>query len=248
VLPVPLGDVTFIKQTLNASAYAPLLPHGRLTLGLQLNAGILMPISPVGRSLVGRAVAGGDGGGGGGGGAAAAAGGAGGGGSPHPESCISDRFFLGGPGSLWGFRTRGCGPREPRNSPLGDAPLAGATPLAGGAPQAGGALGGKAPCDALGGDVMAVGTCSLSVALPGKFEQTRTRAHVFASAGGLTGLAALNAAGSFAPSLRTCVGIGLAQPTSLGRVELNLTYVTRKLPSDAVVRNGIQFGIAAFNI
>ena len=93
--------------------------------------------------------------------------------------------------------------------------------------------------------MMAVGTASLSAALPGKkLEEMHARAHVFASAGGLTGLAALNAAGSFAPSLRTCVGIGLAVPTSVGRLELNLMQVLRRRPEDAVVRNGIQFGIS----
>lgn len=212
VLPAPLGDVRFVKQTLTAAAYAPLLTDGRLTFGVQLTAGLLMPFESVLSAPLGVAA-----------GTPAAAHG-------PPESCISDRFFLGGPGSFWGFRTRGCGPRELRNSKLGDAE---------------GQLGAKAPRDALGGDVMAVGTASLSAALPGKkLEEMHARAHVFASAGGLTGLAALNAAGSFAPSLRTCVGIGLAVPTSVGRLELNLMQVLRRRPEDAVVRNGIQFGIS----
>ena len=46
----------------------------------------------------------------------------------------------------WGFRTRGVGPREVRHTATGD----GAGP--------------KVARDALGGDVMAVGTAALSVA------------------------------------------------------------------------------------
>ena len=196
LVPAPPGDVRFLKQTLAASAFLPLTK--RVTLGLQLQGGMLLPL---GQRGAGGAVA---------------------------ESCISDRFYLGGPGSFWGFRTRGCGPRELRHSPTGDVASKGE----------------KAPRDALGGDLMGVATASLSVALPGKLEESGMRAHAFASAGGLTGLAAYNAAGSFAPSMRSCVGVGLALPTSVGRVELNLTHVLRKRADDAIVRNGIQLGIS----
>ena len=143
------------------------------------------------------------------------------------ESHVCDRFFLGGPGSLWGFRTRGVGPRELRHSPTGE-----------------GAHGPSAPRDSLGGDVMAVGTARLSVRLPGKkLEEANVRAHAFASAGGLQSLAQLNSDGSFFPSLRACVGVGLAIPTALGRVELNLTHVTKRRSDDAVVRSGLQIGV-----
>ena len=101
----------------------------------------------------------------------------------------------------------------------------------------------SAPRDSLGGDVMAVGTARLSVRLPGKkLEEANVRAHAFASAGGLQSLAQLNSDGSFFPSLRACVGVGLAIPTALGRVELNLTHVTKRRSDDAVVRSGLQRG------
>lgn len=44
---------------------------------------------------------------------------------------------------MWGFRTRGVGPRELRHTPTGE-----------------GTTGPKAKRDALGGDVMAVGTAT----------------------------------------------------------------------------------------
>jgi outer membrane protein insertion porin family len=158
----PLGDVSFVKQTLTASAFVPLLPAGRVAVGAFLNAGLLLPLGQ----------------------------------NAKRESSVCDRFFLGGPGSLWGFRTRGCGPRELRHNPTGAA------------------LGERAPRDTLGGDVMAVATGIVSVALPGsKLEAARVRAHAFGSVGGLTTLSALNAAGgSFAPSLRACAGIGEPTP------------------------------------
>ena len=193
VLP-PVGDVRFIKQTLNASTFVPLL-H-RLSLGLSLNAGLLLPIGSQPMATGG-------------------------------ESHISDRFFLGGPSSMWGFRTRGVGPRALRHGPAGE-----------------GTLGPRAPRDALGGDLMAVGTAALSVRLPGKLEEANVRAHAFASAGGLTSLPELSRDGSLLKSLRACVGVGLAMPTAVGRLELNLTHVLRRRPEDAVVgKSGVQVGI-----
>ena len=44
----------------------------------------------------------------------------------------------------------------------------------------------------------------------------------------------LNREGSFPPSLRACIGVGVAIPTAVGKVELNLTQVLRHRPEDAV--------------
>ena len=102
------------------------------------------------------------------------------------------------------------------------------------------------PQDSLGGDVLAVGTVSLSAALPGNLGNTGARAHIFASAGGLQSMAGIQAAGgSFLPSLRAVVGAGIALPSALGRLELNLTHIVRKASSDAYVANGIQVGVSA---
>ena len=69
------------------------------------------------------------------------------------------------------------------------------------------------------------------------------RRDVFASGGGLQSLSTLNREGSFTPSVRACVGVGISVPTAVGKVELNLTHVMRHRPEDAVVKNGIQLGI-----
>lgn len=148
-----------------------------------------------------------------------------GGGTAKAESAICDRFFLGGPGSFWGFRTRGVGPREVRHTATGE--------MGSGPP----------PRDTLGGDVLATATAALSAALPGKLHEVGMRAHVFASAGGLQSLSGYNSEGSFGPSVRACAGVGVAMPTAVGRVELNLTHVLRRRSEDAVVRNGLQIGI-----
>ena len=129
-------------------------------------------------------------------------------------------------GSLWGFRTGGAGPRELRHAPTGEL-----TP--------------KSARDSLGGDVLALATASLSLALPGRLADYGARAHAFASAGGLTSLAQLNAAGGFGHALRAVAGVGVAVPTSVGRVEVNVTHPVRRCAEDAVVRNGLQIGVSA---
>ena len=94
VAPLPIGDSCFCKHSLTAAAFCPLLPSRRVAIGVQLQAGLLLPLKlpsstppaevPTAGSLT--------------------------------ESNICDRFHLGGPGSLWGFRTRGVGPRDVRHS------------------------------------------------------------------------------------------------------------------------------------
>ena len=66
------------------------------------------------------------------------------------------------------------------------------------------------------------------------FARARARAHDRAHAAG----------GSLGPSLRVSAGVGVALPTQLGLVELNLPNVLRRRPEDAVVKNGIQIGIS----
>ena len=204
VLPIPLGDVRFIKQSLSAAAIFPVLgASSRLALSLSLDAGLLVPFGSTPRGR---------------------------------ESSICDRFFLGGPGSLWGFRTRGCGLREYRHTSALTGPAAPAA-----------AEGRATPRDSLGGDVMCASTVRLSCALPGKLEQLGMRAHAFASLGGLASLASSAAAASGglgAPMFRLCGGVGVAMPTALGRLEVNLTHAARRRPEDAVVRNGLQVGLS----
>ena len=237
----PLGDVRYRKHSVHASLFAPLLPRGLLTLALQGQAGFLLPLS--GSSY--RA------------GTAQGAAGA---------SCICDRFFLGGPGSFWGFRTNGLGPRDDRHPPCTTPP----TSSAAAAPppySSGRASARPPPRDALGGDVMGIATASLSAPLPGRFKAMGARGQVFASAGGLQTLGGLQAAidghaqraaavgdsvtqrgcvaNALLDAMRACVGIGIAVPTTLGRVELNLTHVLRRQPNDSVQRSGWQIGMSA---
>ena len=195
LLPLPIGDARFLKHSLTAAGFAPILPDGRLTIGLSVQAGALLPLGTQ---------------------------------AAEAESNICDRFFAGGPGSFWGFRTRGLGPREPRHC-LAASRAAGAR-----AP----------PCDSLGGDLLGVATVSVAAALPGNFGRLGARAHAFASAGGLQSLPAIKAAGGrLSPSIRACAGVGVAMPSQVGRIEANLTHVLRSLDGDAVVRNGMQVGI-----
>jgi len=213
--PFPLGDARFVKSTFTAAAFQPLMANGRLTASVQVHAGVLLPLGGLFGGLLGGPT----------------------------ESHICDRFFCGGPGSLWGFRTRGVGPRDERHSlasPLPPPASAAEPPAA--APK-------KPPSisshDALGGDLLGVATASLSTTLPGNLAKSDGHAHIFASVGGLQGLAAVRAAGSVVPSLRASVGAGVALPTPLGRLELNVVHVLRKAPSDASVGNGLQLGVTA---
>lgn len=84
-------------------------------------------------------------------------------------SCIADRFFLGGVGSLRGFETHGAGPSDERRPPA--------------EPEAASAEGYNAR-DALGGDFLAAGF--VAVQLEPSFQKLRDLgiyAHVFANAG-----------------------------------------------------------------
>ena len=42
-VPLPIGDARFRKHSLTTAAYVPLTPDGRLSAGLQLEGGLLMP-------------------------------------------------------------------------------------------------------------------------------------------------------------------------------------------------------------
>ena len=222
--PFPLGDARFVKSTITAAAFQPLMANGRLTASVQVHAGVLLPLGGLFGGLLGGPT----------------------------ESHICDRFFCGGPGSLWGFRTRGVGPRDERHSLASPPPPPSPRPAGSGRSSAAeptAAAPKKPPSisshDALGGDLLGVATASLSTTLPGNLAKSEGHAHIFASVGGLQGLAAVRAAGSVVPSLRASVGAGVALPTPLGRLELNVVHVLRKAPSDASVGNGMQLGVTA---
>jgi len=217
-----VGDAAFQKHTAEARVHTPLAALGlpQFSLSVAATLGLLLPRRAAPPPAAGDS-------------------------APPPAPLmpphgvfLPDRLFLGGPNSLWGFRTHGVGPREQRHTSTG-------------LPHA------KTPCDSLGGEVLAATSLSLSAPMPGRqFEKLGARAHAFASAGalhslgGLTGTAAAEGlpppspGAAFVAGLRSCIGVGLAFPTPLGRLEVNLTQVLRRMPGDSVVRNGLQVGIS----
>jgi len=153
-------------------------------------------------------------------------GGGGGRGRPPGETCISDRFFLGGADSLRGFRSRGAGPSAARR-PAGPA-------------AAGAAAGPPRTRDALGGDLLFSALAAVTFPLPSEvLNEVGVHGHVWANAGTLLPLAAWQQARA---SLRLSTGLGLVFPTRIGRMEVNYCVVLRKQEHDEL-RRGIQFGL-----
>ena len=134
-----LGDAAFVKHTLDAAKHVPILPGGAFTLSAAARAGLLLPLTAAPRAtcVLDRFHLGSTN-------------------LPRtfhePSRCVLDRFHLGGAdaaaASLWGFRSRGAGPRATRHTHDG-------------------VLTPSTPRDALGGDVLGVASVALSTRLPG---------------------------------------------------------------------------------
>ena len=160
-------------------------------------------------------------------------------------TCVSDRFFLGGVGSLRGFDAHGAGPsderRPPKEAPEGsDADGAGAREVI--------------SRDALGGDLLAVGF--VAVQLEPAFKKLRDigcYAHAFVNAGALapypkptgkpTEAKKTFSFGGYAEAVRASVGVGLVFPLPVGNIEVNYVKTTRAQEGDRV-KDGIQVGLA----
>ncbi|XP_050209211.1 uncharacterized protein LOC126659923 [Mercurialis annua] len=146
--------------------------------------------------------------------------------SPLPE-----RFFmggnlspictLGGPIALYGFRTRGLGPSEPRrqtqNNPTDDSADPGR--------------------DHLGGDLGVTAFADLSFDFPSRWFQAKgIHGHLFASAGNVDKLTEKAyqsfSLRKFVESCRSTVGVGIVVPTMLFRLELNYCYMLKKFEYD----------------
>ncbi|XVF24167.1 hypothetical protein REPUB_Repub13aG0104000 [Reevesia pubescens] len=140
-------------------------------------------------------------------------------------SSLPERFFLGGnispvcalggPTALWGFKTRGLGPTEPKRH-VNDDPSG---------------------VDFLGGDLAVTALADLSFDLPFRwFREKGIHAHVFACAGNVAKLTENEyrnfSVQKFVESLRSSVGVGLVVPTSLFRMELNYCYILKKFDHD----------------
>ncbi|KAE8714838.1 hypothetical protein F3Y22_tig00110187pilonHSYRG00113 [Hibiscus syriacus] len=143
-------------------------------------------------------------------------------------SSLPERFFLGGnispvcalggPTALWGFKTRGLGPTEPKRQ-VNDGNV------------------GPSGVDFLGGDLAVTALADLSFDLPFRwFREKGIHAHVFACAGNVAKLTENEyrnfSVQKFVGSLRSSVGVGLVVPTSLFRMELNYCCILKKFEHD----------------
>ena len=153
-------------------------------------------------------------------------------------TCVADRFFLGGVGSLRGFDTHGVGPSDERRPPK-DAEAA----------KAAGVL----SRDALGGDI--VGSLFVSAQLEPTWRKLRdvgAYAHAFVNAGTLvpSPLGEAGRAGgapadlkSLADSVRVSLGVGLVFPLPVGNIEVNYVKTARRDRLDRT-KEGLQVGLA----
>lgn len=133
-------------------------------------------------------------------------------------SSVPERFFLGGnispvctlggPSALWGFKTRGMGPNEPRREVQDD--------------QSGDTY----ERDFVGGDAAVTAFADLSFDFPLKWFRDRgIHGHVFACAGNMAELSENKyrnfTAPKFLETFRSSVGAGIVIPTSLFRMEVS---------------------------
>ncbi|RID71412.1 hypothetical protein BRARA_C03352 [Brassica rapa] len=137
-------------------------------------------------------------------------------------SSVPERFFLGGnsspvcslggPSALWGFKTRGLGPNEPKRK-------------------------GDDERDFIGGDAAVTAFADLSFDLPVRWLRERgVHGHVFACGGNMAKLTENECRNVTAPKLletfRTSVGAGIVLPTSLFRMEINYCHILKKQEHD----------------
>jgi len=159
------------------------------------------------------------------------------------ETCIADRFFLGGVGCLRQFETNGAGPSDERRA------------VKEGSPQVATAGDGEPSIkrDALGGDFVWSATAAVQMDVPGeKFEAMREAGihfHAFASAGTLLPITSLvggrrDAMKTIRDATRASVGIGMVWPLPIGQIEINYGRVIRAGAHDRA-KNGFQVGLAA---
>ncbi|KAI4306481.1 hypothetical protein L6164_029755 [Bauhinia variegata] len=162
----------------------------------------------------------------------------------NKPSPLPDRFFLGGdfspvctlggPTTLWGFRTRGLGPAEPRREIRGGDGDDNADP---------------SRRDYIGGDLSVTAFGDLSFDLPIKWLRERgIHGHVFAGAGNIAKLTENEyrhfSHRKFLESFRTSMGCGIVIPTKLFRLEGNFYYILRRHENDRG-KTGFRFSFSA---
>ncbi|EPS58849.1 hypothetical protein M569_15965, partial [Genlisea aurea] len=164
-------------------------------------------------------------------------------GSSGKPSYLPERFFmdgnaspvcsLKGPTSVYGFKSRGLGPAQPRRRRL-----------------AGDDDENSSGMDRLGGDLAVTAFADLSFDLPLKFlRDAGIHGHLFASTGSLTPLTEnsyreIASLQGFRESFRSSAGFGLVVPTKLFRMEANYCYILKQQEHDCG-KTGIQFSFSA---
>ncbi|KAL3152135.1 hypothetical protein ABBQ32_001233 [Trebouxia sp. C0010 RCD-2024] len=143
-------------------------------------------------------------------------------------TCISDRLFLGGVGSLRGFQERQVGPSEPR---LGN--------FQGGA---------GSRRDALGGDLYATVLAALRFQFPSRsLQEAGIHGHFFVNGGSLSLLSGTGRSlkqavtEDFMRSWRWTAGVGVRWQTTIGTLEINLSQILAQQQHDKP-KIGVQFG------
>ncbi|KAF7816505.1 sorting and assembly machinery component 50-like protein [Senna tora] len=156
--------------------------------------------------------------------------------SPLPEKFFLGGDFspvctLGGPTTIWGFKTRGLGPTEPRRENRDDNDDD------------------AYEMDFIGGDLAVTAFADLSFDLPVRwFRERGIHGHVFASAGNIAKLTE-NEYRHFSPrkfleSFRMSVGCGIVIPTRLFRIEGNFYHGLRQHEHDRA-RTGFRLNLSA---
>ena len=140
------------------------------------------------------------------------------------STSLPERFFLGGnlspicslggPSALWGFKTRGLGPAEPRRQVRGDSSDENAD---------------ASERDFLGGDLAVSAFADLSFDLPLRwFREKGIHGHLFACAGNVAKLTENEyrnfSLPKFLESTRSSAGAGIVFPTNLFRLEVSYLF------------------------
>ncbi|BAT81094.1 hypothetical protein LR48_Vigan07g058200 [Vigna angularis] len=157
--------------------------------------------------------------------------------SPLPERFYLGGDFspvctLGGPTTLWGFKTRGLGPTEPRRPNRDESDDENSSGW-----------------DFIGGDLAVTAFADLSFDLPIRWlREYGIHGHVFAGSGNAAKLTQ-NEYRHFSPrkfleSFRVSVGCGFVIPTSLFRLEGNYVHILRKGEQDRG-KTGFRFSFSA---
>ncbi|KAM6583004.1 hypothetical protein CsatB_010006 [Cannabis sativa] len=159
-------------------------------------------------------------------------------------SSLPERFFLGGdfspvctvggPTTVWGFKTRGIGPTEPRRQ-NNDKPDEESSD--------------SSRRDVVGGDLALTAFADLSFDLPLRWlREHGVHGHIFAGSGNVAKLTENEfrnfSVPKFFQSFRSSVGAGIVVPTKFFRLECNYYYILKQYEDDRG-KSGFRFSVSA---